>query len=193
MTDFNFTTGHTGEGGCCKKYVVLCCLCGGLSAAVGSLFLAVHAVLSAHTASLALFETVPSYIPGIMVRGKHQRVHPTISPPPSPIFVSKTKRKFKSRFMRVQFPVNPNGSVHDVTRKTETQIRAFGKSINYSNPPFLFLLKADPPIFPFQMKVCGSVGVVCALVCVLVTVTTTVIHMSRLQGLRKCVYTVKAR
>lgn len=69
MTDFNFT-GHTGEGGCCKKYVVLCCLCGGLSAAVGSLFLAVHAVLSAHTASLALFETVPSYIPGIMVRGK---------------------------------------------------------------------------------------------------------------------------
>lgn len=34
---------------------------------------------------------------------------------------------------------------------------------------------------------------VCALVCVLVTVTTTVIHMSRLQGLRKCVYTVKAR
>lgn len=29
-----------------------------------------HAVLSAHTASLALFETVPSYIPGIMVRDK---------------------------------------------------------------------------------------------------------------------------
>lgn len=63
--------GHSGEGGCCKKYVVLCCLCGGLSAAVGSLFLAVHAVLSAHTASLALFETVPSYIPGIMVRDKN--------------------------------------------------------------------------------------------------------------------------
>lgn len=82
VTDFNFTTGHTGEGGCCKKYVVLCCLCGGLSAAVGSLFLAVHAVLSAHTASLALFETVPSYIPGIMVRGQRsKRVHPTSSPP----------------------------------------------------------------------------------------------------------------
>lgn len=62
--------GHTGEGGCCKKYVVLCYLCGGLSAAVGSLFLAVHAILSAHTDSLALFETVPSYIPGIMVRDK---------------------------------------------------------------------------------------------------------------------------
>lgn len=65
-------TGHTGDGGCCKKYVVLCYLCGGLSAAVGSLFLAVHAILSAHTDSLALFETVPSYIPGIMVRDKNQ-------------------------------------------------------------------------------------------------------------------------
>jgi hypothetical protein len=43
-----------------------------VSAAVGSLFLAVHAVLSAHTASLALFETVPSYIPGIMVRAKER-------------------------------------------------------------------------------------------------------------------------
>lgn len=66
--------GHTGEGGCCKKYVVLCYLCGGLSAAVGSLFLAVHAILSAHTDSLALFETVPSYIPGIMVRDKNRSV-----------------------------------------------------------------------------------------------------------------------
>jgi hypothetical protein len=43
------------------------------------------------------------------------------------------------------------------------------------------------------MKVCGSVGVVCALVCVLVTVTTTVIHMSRLQNLRECVYTARAK
>lgn len=59
-----------GEGGCCKKYVVLCFLCGGLSVAVGSLFLAVHAVLSAHTASLMHFETVPSYVPGIMVNKK---------------------------------------------------------------------------------------------------------------------------
>jgi len=66
--------GHTGEGGCCKKYVVLCYLCGGLSAAVGSLFLAVHAILSAHTDSLALFETVPSYIPGIMVRDKNRSI-----------------------------------------------------------------------------------------------------------------------
>ncbi|KAK9302150.1 hypothetical protein QLX08_005753 [Tetragonisca angustula] len=121
---------HTGEGGCCKKYVVLCCLCGGLSAAVGSLFLAVHAVLSAHTASLALFETVPSYIPGIML-----------------ILMGL----------------------------------------------FTMLLARRKHRYGLLMKVCGSVGVVCALVCVLVTVTTTVIHMSRLQGLRKCVYTVKAR
>ncbi|KAK2580397.1 hypothetical protein KPH14_006149 [Odynerus spinipes] len=121
---------HTGEGGCCKKYVVLCCLCGGLSAAVGSLFLAVHAVLSAHTASLALFETVPSYIPGIML-----------------ILMGL----------------------------------------------FTMLLARRKHRYGLLMKVCGSVGVVCALVCVLVTVTTTVIHMSRLQGLRECVYTVRAR
>lgn len=59
--------GNTVEETCYKKYVILCCLCGGLNATIGSLFLAIHAVLSAHTASLALFETVPSYIPGIMV------------------------------------------------------------------------------------------------------------------------------
>ncbi|XP_043664043.1 uncharacterized protein LOC122627173 isoform X2 [Vespula pensylvanica] len=121
---------HTGEGGCCKKYVVLCCLCGGLSAAVGSLFLAVHAVLSAHTASLALFETVPSYIPGIML-----------------ILMGL----------------------------------------------FTMILARRKHRYGLLMKVCGSVGVVCALVCVLVTVTTTVIHMSRLQGLRECVYTARAR
>ncbi|KAF7413414.1 hypothetical protein HZH68_001903 [Vespula germanica] len=145
--------GHTGEGGCCKKYVVLCCLCGGLSAAVGSLFLAVHAVLSAHTASLALFETVPSYIPGIMVRDKGYTA----------LYLWKL--------------LNTDGTIYDDSGETKAQIRAFGeygKSI-------------------WQMKVCGSVGVVCALVCVLVTVTTTVIHMSRLQGLRECVYTARAR
>ncbi|CAD6222504.1 GSCOCG00000997001-RA-CDS [Cotesia congregata] len=119
-----------GEGNCCKKYVVLCCLCGGLSAAVGCLFLAVHAVLSAHTASLALFETVPSYIPGIML-----------------ILMGL----------------------------------------------FTMILARRKHRYGILMKVCGSVGVVCALVCVLVTVTTTVVHMSRLQGLRECVYTARAR
>ncbi|XP_034938810.1 uncharacterized protein [Chelonus insularis] len=119
-----------GEGSCCKKYVVLCCLCGGLSAAVGCLFLAVHAVLTAHTASLALFETVPSYIPG-------------------------------------------------------TMLILMGL--------FTMLLARRKHRYSLLMKVCGSVGVVCALVCVLVTVTTTVVHMSRLQGLRECVYTARAR
>ncbi|XP_017893511.1 uncharacterized protein LOC108633059 [Ceratina calcarata] len=121
---------HTGEEGRCKKYVVLCCVCGGFSAAVGCLFLAVHAVLSAHTASLALFETVPSYIPGIML----------------------------------------------ILMGLLTMLLARRKHR-----------------YGLLMKVCGSVGVVCALVCMLVTVTTTVIHMSRLQGLRKCVYTAKAK
>lgn len=188
MTDFNFTTGHTGEGGCCKKYVVLCCLCGGLSAAVGSLFLAVHAVLSAHTASLALFETVPSYIPGIMVRGQNISKYSTRS---LFLFLLNEIHNDAQRW----FPVNPNGSVHHVTRKTEAQIRTFGKRANNSIYSFhISSLSPSSLIFPsLQMKVCGSVGVVCALVCVLVTVTTTVIHMSRLQGLRKCVYTVKAR
>ncbi|XP_044009497.1 uncharacterized protein LOC122853227 isoform X2 [Aphidius gifuensis] len=119
-----------GEGGCCKKYVVLCCLCGGLSAAVGSLFLAVHAVLSAHTASLMHFETVPSYIPG---------------------------------FMLIMMGL------------------------------FTILLARRKLRYGILMKICGSVGVVCALICVLVTVTTTVIHMSKLQSLRECVYTARAR
>ncbi|XP_015127292.1 uncharacterized protein LOC107048579 [Diachasma alloeum] len=119
-----------GDGGCCKKYVVLCCLCGALSAAVGSLFLAVHAVLSAHTASLMHFETVPSYIPGTMLI-----------------------------------------------------LMGF----------FTMLLARRKHRYGLLMKVCGSVGVVCALVCVLVTVTTTVIHMSKLQSLRECVYTARAR
>ncbi|XP_046610446.1 uncharacterized protein LOC124300406 [Neodiprion virginianus] len=121
---------HSGDGGCCTKYVVLCCLCAGLSAAVGSLFIAVHVVLSAHTASLVLFETVPSYIPGTMLI-----------------------------FMGV----------------------------------FTLLLAIRKLRYGILMKVCGSFGVVCALVCVLVTVTTTVVHMSRLQGLRECVYTPIAR
>ncbi|XP_014208081.1 uncharacterized protein LOC106639137 [Copidosoma floridanum] len=125
--------GHVASEGyrvCCKKYVVLCWLCGGLSVAVGSLFLLVHAVLSANTASLALFETVPSYIPGTML-----------------IFIGLCTMLLARRKHRY-------GSL---------------------------------------MKVCGSVSTVCALVCVLVTVTTTVVHMSRLQSLHECVYTTRAK
>ena len=40
----------------------------------------------------------------------------------------------------------------------------------------------------FQIKLCGCCCLVSAVLCVIVTVTTTVIHMNRLQTLRECVY-----
>ncbi|XP_073985184.1 uncharacterized protein isoform X1 [Rhodnius prolixus] len=43
------------------------------------------------------------------------------------------------------------------------------------------------------IKLCGVCCLICAATCVLVTVTTTVIHMSRLQSLRECVYTTKTQ
>ena len=39
-----------------------------------------------------------------------------------------------------------------------------------------------------QIKICGCLCLGCAVLCVVVTVTTTVIHMNRLQTLRECVY-----
>ena len=42
--------------------------------------------------------------------------------------------------------------------------------------------------FPFQIKLCGICCLASAVLCVVVTVTTTVIHMNRLQTLRECVY-----
>jgi len=44
-------------------------------------------------------------------------------------------------------------------------------------------------IFCFQIKLCGGCCLACAVLCVIVTITTTVIHMNRLQMLRECVYT----
>merc|ERR1719471_1490294 len=38
------------------------------------------------------------------------------------------------------------------------------------------------------VKICGCLCLLSALLCVVVTVTTTVIHMNRLQTLRECVY-----
>lgn len=43
------------------------------------------------------------------------------------------------------------------------------------------------------MKLSGACGLSSALTCGLVTVTTTAIHMSRLQALRECEYTKKTR
>ena len=41
------------------------------------------------------------------------------------------------------------------------------------------------------VKVCGCSCLLSALLCVVVTVTTTVVHMNRLQTLRECVYQVR--
>ncbi|XP_044745533.1 uncharacterized protein LOC123307337 isoform X2 [Coccinella septempunctata] len=45
----------------------------------------------------------------------------------------------------------------------------------------------------YLIKIGGLCCMICALTCVLVTITTTVIHMNRLQTLRECVYTKKTR
>lgn len=45
----------------------------------------------------------------------------------------------------------------------------------------------------FQIKLSGICGLASALTCALVTVTTTVLHMSRLQALKECEYTKKTR
>ncbi|XP_014281231.1 uncharacterized protein [Halyomorpha halys] len=45
--------------------------------------------------------------------------------------------------------------------------------------------------YALLIKVCGVCCLMCAGTCIMVTVTTTVIHMSRLQSLRECVYTTK--
>ena len=39
-----------------------------------------------------------------------------------------------------------------------------------------------------QLMVCGCLCLLSCVVCVVVTVTTTVIHMNRLQTLRECIY-----
>lgn len=44
-----------------------------------------------------------------------------------------------------------------------------------------------------KIKLSGACGLSSALTCALVTVTTTVLHMSRLQALRECEYTRKTR
>ncbi|KAH8395256.1 hypothetical protein KR222_004395 [Zaprionus bogoriensis] len=48
-------------------------------------------------------------------------------------------------------------------------------------------------LFHCQIKLSGACGLVSALTCALVTVTTTVLHMSRLQALRECEYAQKTR
>ncbi|XP_037722452.1 uncharacterized protein LOC119555241 isoform X4 [Drosophila subpulchrella] len=47
--------------------------------------------------------------------------------------------------------------------------------------------------YSYLIKLSGACGLVSALTCALVTVTTTVLHMSRLQALRECEYAQKTR
>ncbi|XP_065340792.1 uncharacterized protein LOC135940053 isoform X2 [Cloeon dipterum] len=47
--------------------------------------------------------------------------------------------------------------------------------------------------YSYLIKVCGVCCLLSAVLCVIVTVTTTVIHMNRLQTLRECVYTQKSQ
>lgn len=51
-----------------KKYVLLCCLCGGLCLALGILYLVIYFVLGRYTSSLHYFQSLPLYIPSIVVR-----------------------------------------------------------------------------------------------------------------------------
>ena len=50
-----------------KKYVLLCCLCGGLCLTLGILYLVIYFVLGRYTTSLHYFQTLPLYIPSIVV------------------------------------------------------------------------------------------------------------------------------
>ena len=63
-------------------------------------------------------------------------------------------------------------------------VSCFGPLISRREKP----LKTDN-FSPFsQIKLCGICCLASAVLCVVVTVTTTVIHMNRLQTLRECVY-----
>lgn len=54
------------------------------------------------------------------------------------------------------------------------------------------------PFFPFssmfiweQIKLTGILGFITALICILVTITTAIIHIQRLQSLKECEFTPK--
>lgn len=45
--------------------------------------------------------------------------------------------------------------------------------------------------FIFLMKICRICCIVTPVACMYITITTTVVHMNRLQGLRQCIFTLK--
>jgi len=108
-----------------KKYVLLCCLCGCLCLALGILYLVIYFLVGRYTSSLHYFQTMPLYIPAIVL---------------------------------------------SVTGLLVLCFVRRGNRIGY------------------LIKLCGICCLASAVLCVVVTVTTTVIHMNRLQTLRECVY-----
>ncbi|KAJ1526961.1 hypothetical protein ONE63_008508 [Megalurothrips usitatus] len=113
------------RGGSLRKYVFLCAACGGLSALLGVLFLAVYFLLRSYTSSLIYFETVPTYVPASMLLS------------------------------------------------TGLVVMCLARRRNR---------------YTFLMKLSGGASLASAALCVLVTVATTVVHMSRLQSLSQCHY-----
>jgi hypothetical protein len=51
-----------------KKYVLLSWVCGALCVLLGVLFLVIHVLVVTRTTSLEYFQTIPAYIPAVMVR-----------------------------------------------------------------------------------------------------------------------------
>lgn len=103
---------------------------------------------------------------------------------------------------RIQFVVSadPDGLLHNAAGQAKAQTRISRKFalckpfVTARSWQFRCRVVVSPGfVILLQLKVCGSVAILCALVCVIVTVTTTAIHMSRLQNLRECVYTARAR
>ena len=50
-----------------KKYILLCLLCGGLCLTLGILYLVIFFLLTRYTTSLHYFQTLPTYIPAVVV------------------------------------------------------------------------------------------------------------------------------
>ncbi|XP_054713419.1 uncharacterized protein LOC129222882 [Uloborus diversus] len=49
-----------------KKYVIACLVCGGLSVFHGIVFIVIYLLLRSYTSSLQFFETIPTYVPGVV-------------------------------------------------------------------------------------------------------------------------------
>ena len=50
-----------------KKYILLCCVSGGVCLTLGILYLAIYFILKKYTTSLHYFQTMPTYVPAVMV------------------------------------------------------------------------------------------------------------------------------